>query len=264
VLNPATAYGLAEIGFGYGCLAANPRRCHIPDMTLLSPRQAGLNAERIDSWVFDLDNTLYPADSGLFTHVAERMTAFIVDRFNVDRDEATRLRRQLFLDHGTTLRGLMDEHGLDPDPFLDYVHDIDMSGLTPNEAVVSGLARLKGRKYVFTNACGDYAGRVLDRIGLTTMFDGVFDIRDAGYVPKPAPETYDRMVARLGIDPSRAVMIEDIARNLAPAAALGMTTVWLRTPTPWGSEPAPEGAVHHEIKDLGAWMSDLGGAVSAR
>ena len=226
---------------------------------MLPPQPAEFEPDHVESWVFDLDNTLYPADSGLFTHVAERMTRFIAERFNVDHEEATRIRRQLFLDHGTTLRGLMDEHGLDPDPFLDYVHDIDMSGLTPNEAVMAGLARLKGRKYVFTNACGDYARRVLNRIGLEASFDGVFDIRDASYVPKPAAETYDRMVARLAIDPARAVMIEDIARNLAPAAALGMTTVWLRTPTPWGNEPAPEGAVHHEIEDLGAWISGLGG-----
>jgi putative hydrolase of the HAD superfamily len=222
------------------------------------PQLAGLVPGQFRDWIFDLDNTLYPADSGLFTHVAERMTAFIAEYFGVDHEEATRLRRQLFLDHGTTLRGLMDEHGLDPDPFLDYVHDIDMSGLTPDDAVVAGLARLKGRKYVFTNASGDYARRILDRIGLKALIDGIFDIRDAGYVPKPAPETYDRMIARLGVDPSRAVMIEDIARNLAPAAALGMTTVWLHTPTPWGSEPAPEGAVHHEIDNLGAWISGPG------
>jgi putative hydrolase of the HAD superfamily len=157
----------------------------------------------------------------------------------------------------------MDEHGIDPDPFLDYVHDIDMSGLRPDESVVAGLARLKGRRYVFTNASKGYAGRILDRIGLNSLIDGIFDIRDAGYVPKPAPETYDRMIARFGVDPSRAVMIEDIARNLAPAAALGMTTVWLHTPTPWGSEPAPEGAVHHEIDDLGAWISGLGDGEAA-
>jgi putative hydrolase of the HAD superfamily len=227
------------------------------------PPPAGPRPGQARDWIFDLDNTLYPANSGLFTHVAERMTAFIAEYFDVDHDEATRLRRQLFLDHGTTLRGLMDEHGIDPDPFLDYVHDIDMSGLRPDESVVAGLARLKGRRYVFTNASKGYAGRILDRIGLNSLIDGIFDIRDAGYVPKPAPETYDRMIARFGVDPSRAVMIEDIARNLAPAAALGMTTVWLHTPTPWGSEPAPEGAVHHEIDDLGAWISGLGDGEAA-
>jgi len=227
-------------------------------MSVTTPRAVKFDPSAIDAWVFDLDNTLYPAESGLFTLVADRMTSFIAERFDVDREEATRLRRKFFIDHGTTLRGLMNEHGIDPDPFLEFVHDIDMSALVPNENVVAGLNRLGGKKYIFTNACGDYADRVLRRIGLDGMFDGVFDIRDAGYAPKPAPEIYDRMVARLGIDPARAVMIEDIARNLVPAAALGMTTVWLRTATPWGSEPAPDGAVHHEIEDLGRWIAGFG------
>ena len=216
------------------------------------------------AWVFDLDNTLYPADSGLFGHVAERMTTYIAERFGIDREAAAQRRRQYFLDHGTTLRGLMTEHDLDPVPFLEFVHDIDLSSLGPNDALVQGIAGLGGRKYVFTNADGDYARRILDRIGLGDAIDTVFDIRDAGFVPKPAPETYDRMIRHFGIEPARAVMIEDIARNLAPAAALGMTTVWLRTPTPWGTEAAPDGVVDHEIDDLADWINSLDFDVSAR
>jgi putative hydrolase of the HAD superfamily len=226
-------------------------------MAVSESSRTPLDPTGIDAWVFDLDNTLYPAESGLFGHVAERMTRYIAEHFGIDQEEAARRRRQYFLDHGTTLRGLMNEHGMDPVPFLDFVHDIDLSALAPDDALIRGLSRLEGRKYVFTNADGAYARRILDRIGLSDAIDTVFDIRDADYVPKPAPETYDRMIRHFGIAPGRAVMIEDIARNLAPAAALGMTTVWLRTPTPWGQETAPEDAVHYEIDDLGAWIAGL-------
>jgi putative hydrolase of the HAD superfamily len=227
-------------------------------MTLAAFDRAGLDPSEIDAWIFDLDNTLYPADSGLFGHVAARMTRYIADHFGIDDEEAGHRRRQYFLDHGTTLRGLMDEHGLDPTPFLEFVHDIDLSSLTPDETLVAAIRGLKGRKYVFTNADGPYARRIIARIGLDGLIDDVFDIREAHYVPKPAPETYARMVERLGIAPERAVMVEDMARNLTPAAALGMTTVWLRTGTPWGSDPAPEGVVHHEIDDLARWIAKLG------
>jgi putative hydrolase of the HAD superfamily len=152
----------------------------------------------------------------------------------------------------------MNEHDLDPAPFLEFVHDVDLSSLAPDEALVRAVGALKGRKYVFTNADGPYARRIIERIGLGEIIDDVFDIREAGYMPKPAPETYTRMIERLAIAPRRAVMVEDMARNLTPAAALGMTTVWLRTETPWGTDPAPEGVVHHEIEDLAAWIAGLG------
>jgi putative hydrolase of the HAD superfamily len=238
-------------------LAAGLGRCHIPGMMDFPAGRKSVDPRRIDAWVFDLDNTLYRADSGLFGHVADRMTTYIAEHFGLDREEAARRRRQYFLDHGTTLRGLMNEHGLDPEPFLQYVHDIDLSTLAPVRGIADGLARLGGRKYVFTNACGDYALRILDRIGLRGAIDGIFDIRDAGYVPKPAPETYRRMIDSLRIDPARSVMVEDIARNLEPASALGMTTVWLRTDTPWGREPAPETGIDHVIDDLGHWINSL-------
>ena len=222
----------------------NPGR-RTPDLALLA------NAE---AWVFDLDNTLYPASCNLFAQVDERMRAFISRILDLDPDAAYRLQKQYFRDYGTTLRGLMDRHDLDPTPYLEHVHAIDLSPVAPSPALDEALRRLPGRKIVFTNASADYAGRVLDRLGVSAHFEAVYDIVDADYRPKPVPRVYDDLVARHGLTPQRSVMVEDIARNLAPAAALGMTTVWVRTDSPWSAEGADGGYVDHVTDDLVTWL----------
>ncbi|MCB2099223.1 MAG: pyrimidine 5'-nucleotidase [Rhodobacterales bacterium] len=220
-----------------------------------SPRAGPLLAT--ETWVFDLDNTLYPASCDLFSQVDRRMKAFIADYLSVPEDEAFRIQKQYFRDHGTTLRGLMTHHGMAPDPFLDYVHDIDLSAVAPNPALDRALAALPGRKVIFTNASVAHAERVMDRLGVTGRFDGLFDIHAADFEPKPRPAVYDRMVAALGIEPTRAVMVEDIARNLEPAAALGMVTVWVRTDSHWGLDGADGDWVHHATDDLTAWLQGV-------
>ncbi len=210
--------------------------------------------DHVETWIFDLDNTLYPARFNLFDQVDVRIGQFIAQVLEIDHDEARRVQKQYFRAHGTTLRGLMDHHGVDPADFLEFVHEIDYHLIPPNAELACALGRLPGRKIIFTNGTTDHADRVMDRLGVAHHIEGVFDIVDADYVPKPEPGPYDTMLSRFGIDPRRAVMVEDIARNLAPAAALGMTTVWVRTTSQWGQQGSGDDYVHHIIDDLADWL----------
>jgi putative hydrolase of the HAD superfamily len=215
-----------------------------------------------ETWVFDLDNTLYPASTNLFGQIDLRMRDFIAEFLDLDPDEARALQKKYFHDYGTTLLGLMEHHAVDAHAFLDYVHAVDVDAVAPSPALDTALSRLSGRKLIFTNASADHARRVMRRLGVERHFDSVFDIADAGFRPKPDPAVYARLVERHRIDPSSAVMVEDIARNLEPAAALGMTTVWVRTDSEWGRAGNDEGHVHHVADDLVAWLGVLTGGVA--
>ena len=190
----------------------------------------------IRNWIFDLDNTLYPASARLFDQIDARMTAFIADRFQVDRAEAHRIQKGYFHAHGTTLAGLMAEYDVDPHAFLDHVHDIEMDVLEENAPLAAAIARLPGRKLVFTNADTVYASKVLARLGLGESFEGVHDIHAMDLRPKPQASAYAGLCAAFGLDPAESLFVEDMARNLAPAKAIGMTTVWVDN----GSEQTPD------------------------
>lgn len=217
-----------------------------------------------EAWVFDLDNTLYPASSNLFQQVDRRMTRFIAEFLRLDSEAAYQLQKTYFREHGTTMCGLMSVHGMDPGPFLEYVHDIDLTPVAPDPALDAALARLKGRKIVFTNGPGEHALRVMDRLAVRRHFEAVFDIVDAGYVPKPEPRAYEALVRRHGLDPRATVMVEDLARNLAPAAAMGMTTVWVRSGAGGGVADAAhdDGVADHVVDDLARWLGELTAAPS--
>ena len=204
----------------------------------------------IDTWIFDLDNTLYPASCALYVEVEQRMTRYIMDAMRLDAEDAHALRRRYFNQHGTTLRGLMNEHGVEPRRFLDYVHEIDLSSVAADPALDAALAALPGRKLVFTNATRRHAERVLERLGLTAHFDAIHDIVAIDYRPKPDPSGYRDLIARYGVEPRRAAMVEDMARNLPPAAALGMTTVWIKTGPHPELEPDHAAHIHHTVEDL--------------
>jgi len=216
--------------------------------------RANFDPHEVETWIFDLDNTLYPASCNLFSQVDARMSAFIQDLLSLEPGAARRVQKQYFREHGTTLRGLMDHHEVDPEAFLDYVHDIDFSVIPQAPDLEAALARLAGRKLVFTNATVPYAERVLARLGITHHIEAIFDIVAADYRPKPEPACYRRLIEEHAIDPARAVLVEDVARNLAPAAALGMTTVWVRTASQWGQEGSNDDYVHHIIDDLADWL----------
>ncbi len=213
--------------------------------------------KKIQSWVFDLDNTLYPASTNLFAQVDVRMRDFISQYLGLDAEAARRLQKSYFHECGTTLRGLMTKHDMDPGPYLDYVHDIDISPVAASPMLDEALSALDGKKYIFTNASTAHAERVMERLGVANRFDGIFDIKDADYMPKPAPSIYDDFIKKFGVDPQSAVMVEDMARNLKPAFDLGMQCVWVKTDSDWGKPDGDAEYIHHETDDLVAWLQGI-------
>ena len=185
----------------------------------------GADFARVETWVFDLDNTLYPHHLNLWHQVDERIREYVADYLKVAREDAFRIQKEFYKRYGTTMRGMMAEHGMSPDAFLDYVHRIDHSPLTPNPALGAALERLPGRKLVLTNGTRKHADAVMRRLEIDRHFEDVFDIVAANLEPKPLAQTYDRFLARHGVDPRKAAMFEDLARNLAVPHALGMITV---------------------------------------
>lgn len=210
----------------------------------------------ISTWIFDLDNTLYPARADLFGRIDKRMTAFVQQLLGVDAAEAHRVQKAYFMGHGTTLAGLMAEHHVDPHAFLAYVHDVEMDVLEHDAPLAAAIARLPGRKLVFTNGDKPYALKVLDRLGLGESFEAVHDLHAMDLVPKPNASAYRGLCDAYAIDPACALFVEDMARNLAPAKAIGMTTVWIDN----GSEQAPDadrGYIDHTVADLASWLTDI-------
>jgi putative hydrolase of the HAD superfamily len=207
----------------------------------------------IRSWIFDLDNTLYPASARLFDQIDARMTGFIAEKFDIDFDEARRIQKGYFHGHGTTLAGLMAEHDVDPHAFLAHVHDIEMDAIEENAPLAAAIAKLPGRKLVFTNADTVYAGRVLARLGLGESFEAVHDIHAMDLVPKPQASAYAGLCAAFDLDPATCIFFEDMARNLAPAKAIGMTTVWVDN----GSEQTADmdrSFIDYTTHDVTAWL----------
>jgi putative hydrolase of the HAD superfamily len=229
------------------------------ELSATPPPPAGPDLSHVDTWLFDLDNTLYPHRCNLFVEMDRRMGQFIANLLGVGPEEARRVQKDFYFKHGTTLRGLMLEHGVPPEEYLHFVHDLDVSVVPPAPDLDAALAALPGRKIVFTNGSVPHATRVLNRLGVAHRFEAIFDIAAAAYIPKPDPKPYDVIVRQFGIAPRRTAMVEDVARNLIPAHALGMTTVWV----PGGPEraaPAPADApyVHHRTgEDLAAWLNGL-------
>ncbi len=213
------------------------------------------NLKQIENWVFDLDNTLYSASIDLFPQIDRKMKSFIAERLKLSPDEAFRLQKLYFHEFGTTLRGLMLHHNIEPEEFLDYVHDIDHGALSPLPQLAEALIALPGRKLIFTNGSESHAVRVLEKLGLSCQFEGIFDIRAAQYVPKPYPETYQKLCLRHQIDPRASAFFEDIARNLKPAAEIGMTTIWVRAHVEDHLSPEDAPFVHHIVDDLTAWLN---------
>jgi putative hydrolase of the HAD superfamily len=184
----------------------------------------------IDTWVLDLDNTLYPPSSGLADQLNTRIREYLRDFFDTDEAGAREFQAALIAEHGTTLRGLMTTHGVDPADYLAFEHRIDYSVLRPDPSLARAIAALPGRKFVFTNGSAYHVEQALPRLGLTGLFDGAFDILAGGLVPKPYPESYQRFVERFSVDPRRAAMFDDLARNLTVPNQLGMATIWVTEP----------------------------------
>ncbi len=224
----------------------------------------------VEAWVFDLDNTLYPRHVQLFTQVDQRIRAYVQRLLEVDADEAHRIQKDYYRRYGTTLRGLMEEHGILPDDFLEYVHDIDHSPVQPDPVLADAVRRLPGRKFILTNGSRAHADKIAARLGFTDHFEDIFDIVRSDLLPKPARATYDRFIAATGIDPARAAMFEDLSRNLEVPSALGMRTV-LVVPSPgvkevveaWEMEGHDAPYIDYLTEDLGAFLGDVLEAIGA-
>ncbi len=182
---------------------------------------------KIDTWIFDLDNTLYSADSGIFQQVHKLMGEFISNHLNINIKDAKEIQRKYYKQHGTTLRGMMDNHGVKPDDFLSAVHKLDYSIVGPNKDLNKELSKLKGRKIIYTNANLQHVKDVLNRLELTNMFKEVFDIKEAKYIPKPEITPYLQLIKDYNINPSTTIMFDDIAKNLVPAKNVGFISVWI-------------------------------------
>lgn len=194
-------------------------------MTSVREEHDGLEVfGRVEHWIFDLDNTLYPHHSNLFAQIDEKMTSYLSKLLELEKDEARTVQKTYYRTYGTTMRGLMIEQGITPDDFLDYVHDIDHSVLEPDPKLNDLITQLPGHKYVFTNGTKKHADAVLERLGISTPFRDIFDIVSADLIPKPNGETYDRFFNTTGVDPSKAAMFEDLSRNLKVPHERGMLT----------------------------------------
>jgi putative hydrolase of the HAD superfamily len=179
----------------------------------------------VETWVFDLDNTLYPHHLNLWQQVDEKIRSYIANYLGISPDAAFRLQKDYYKRYGTTMRGMMTEHGMQPDDYLEFVHQIDHSPLTPNPALGDAIEQLPGRKLILTNGTRRHAEAVMRRLEIDRHFEDVFDIAAADLDPKPLPQVYDRFLARHGVDPAKAAMFEDLARNLEVPHTLGMVTV---------------------------------------
>jgi len=183
--------------------------------------------EKIDTWIFDLDNTLYSANSGIFQQIEALMGKFVANRLKIKIDEAKIIQKKYFIKHGTTLRGLMNNHDVDPDEFLDEVHKLDYSIIHPNEKLHKELSKINGRKIIYSNANKKHIYEILSRLKLSNMFDEIFDIKMANYIPKPEIKPYKEIINKYEINPKKTIMFDDIAKNLVPAKNLGFTSVWI-------------------------------------
>ena len=214
---------------------------------------------KISTWIFDLDNTLYSADSGIFQQVHTLMSKFVSAHLNIDIKKAKELQRKYYRQHGTTLRGMMDNHNVDPDHFLSEVHQLDYSIVDPNFKLNRELKKLKGRKIIYTNANRQHTNDILIRLELTNEFDAIFDIKTANYIPKPEASPYEQIISEFNIDPITTIMFDDIAKNLVPAKNVGFASVWIDVGYENFSDDIAKSKKYldYETKDLSLFLDEV-------
>ena len=211
----------------------------------------------IKFWLFDLDNTLYDGATKVFDQVDKKMSKFISEKLNVSIEEARKIQKNYFQEYNTTLNGMIKNHKIDADEFLEFVHDVDLSFLDKDKDLEDEIKKLDGKKIIFTNGSRAHAENVTKRIGINKLFDGIFDIVDSDFVPKPAIESYKRLIDKYKIEPQYCIFIEDIARNLKPAHELGMKTVWIKNNEPWAAKYSDEKFVNYKTSNLTNFLKEI-------
>jgi len=211
----------------------------------------------IKYWLFDLDNTLYSGKTKVFGQVNKRMSKYISEKLNVKIEEAKEIQKSYFYQYNTTLYGMIKNHNINANEFLDYVHDINVDFLRKDVQLCRELEKLNGKKIIFTNGSRNHAINITKRIGVEQCFDDIFDITDADFIPKPAMEPYKKLVKKHKIDPKLSVFIEDIARNLKPAYEMGMKTVWIENDEPWAKKYSDSEFINYKTNNLAEFLKKV-------
>ena len=211
----------------------------------------------IKFWIFDLDNTLYSGKTRVFEQVSKKMTQYVSNKLNVNLDKAKKIQIDYFHKYNTTLNGMIKNHKIDANEFLDFVHDIDIDFLKKDLKLNEELKKLDGKKIIFTNGPRKHALNVTQKIGIDQHFDDIFDIIDSNFVPKPEIEPYKKIVEKHKIDPNLCVFVEDIARNLRPAYEMGMTTVWIKNDEPWAQKFSDSEFVNYKTNNLSEFLRKI-------
>jgi putative hydrolase of the HAD superfamily len=211
----------------------------------------------IKYWIFDLDNTLYSGQTKVFSEVDKKMSAFISKKMKVDLIKAKEIQKKYFYEYGTTLSGLMKQDGIDPHAFLDFVHDIDITWLPKDLKLREELTKIKEKKYIFTNGSHAHVKNVTKQLGIDDLFDGAFDIVDADFVPKPHIDPYRKIIKKFNLEPTKSILIEDIAHNLEQAKNLGMKTCWLENDESFAKKYADKPYIYYKINNLPSFIQEI-------
>ena len=212
---------------------------------------------KIKYWIFDLDNTLYSGDTKVFDQVDKKMSKFISEKLNVSIDEAKKIQKNYFHEYNTTLNGMIKNHEIDANEFLEFVHDVNLDFLKANKPLEEEITKLNGQKFIFTNGSKAHVANVTKRIGIEKLFDGVFDIVESDFIPKPSIEPYKKIIEKFKIEPQYSIFIEDIARNLKPAHELGMKTLWIKNNEPWAAKFSDSDFINYKTDNLAKFLKEI-------
>ena len=213
--------------------------------------------QNIKYWLFDLDNTLYSGATKVFDQVDRKMSEFISSKLKISKEEARKIQKNYFIEHNTTLNGMIKNHKIDANEFLEFVHDIDLSFLKEDKKLDEEIGKIQGKKIIFTNGSRAHALNVTKRLGIDKHFKDIFDIVSADFVPKPSLQTYKKIIEKYKIEPQYSIFIEDIARNLKPAYELGMKTVWIINDEPWAAEYSNSEFINYRTKKLSNFLKEI-------
>lgn len=213
--------------------------------------------QAIKCWIFDLDNTLYSGKTRVFEQVDKKMSKYISEKLNVNIIEAKEIQKNYFYEYNTTLNGMINNHKIDANEFLEFVHDVDIDFLKKDSLLNEELMKLDGKKIIFTNSSRKHAMNVIRKIGIDQHFDDIFDIVDSEFVPKPDIVSYKKLVEKHKIDPKLCVFIEDIARNLKPAYEMGMKTIWIENDEPWARKFSDSDFVNYKTNNLPEFLKQI-------